>query len=213
MIARLSTLALAALTLTAGCSRQVDVVSGGEVEAAVPANANALPAGTTMHVRLNNQLSTEDSKVGDTFTASVTSNVVAANGDVVVPTGAVVHGRVTGLKDSDDPTEKALIQLQFDRLNFSGRSYAFGANVQEVATVEQRNPKTGQVLRGAGTGAAAGAAIGAIVSGAELDAILKGGLLGAAAGTVISLGLGDVDHVIPAGTAMRIRATQTVALR
>lgn len=212
MITRWIVVAAAAATML-GCARRVDVVSGGEVMAVVPANANTLPAGSTMHARLNQSLSTENTKVGDAFTLTVTNNVVAQNGEVVVPAGAIVHGRVTALRDSDDPTERALIQLQFDRLTFSGRSFAFGANVQSVAAVEQRNPKTGEILQRAGAGAAIGAAIGAVVSGAELDAILKGGLIGAAAGTVLSLGLGDVEHVIPAGTDMTIRATQTVALR
>jgi hypothetical protein len=55
--------------------------------------------------------------------------------------------------------------------------------------------------------------IGAIVSGGELDAIIKGGGFGAAAGTIISLGLGDVEHVIPAGTPMVLRADNTVTTR
>lgn len=199
--------------LTACTSRQVEVVSGGEVAAVVPANASILPAGTSMQVHLNQKLSTEGNKVGDTFTATVTSNVVAENGEIAVPAGALVHGRITGLDDSDHAQDKALIQIRFDRLAFNNRSYDFGANVTSVATIEQRNPKTGEVVRAAATGAAAGAVLGAIIRGPELDEILKGGLFGAAAGTIISLGMGDVEHTIPAGTRMTIQATQTVALR
>jgi hypothetical protein len=212
MHARIAAL-LAATVLSVGCNRRVDVVSGGEVEAVVPANASTLPAGATIHARLNQDLSTERSKVGDTFTLTVTNDVVAQNGAVVVPSGATIHGIVRAVDDSDDPTDRALLQLQFDRLTFNGRNYGFGANVQSVATVEERNRKTGDVLKRTATGAAIGGAIGAIISGAELDAIIRGGVIGAAAGTVIGLGMGDVDHVIPAGTAMTIRSTQTVALR
>jgi hypothetical protein len=205
---------IAAAAATVGCGgRQVDVVSGGEVEAVVPANANTLPAGSVIQARLNQELSTERSKVGDTFTLTVTNDVVAQNGAIVVPAGATIRGHVRAVDDSDDPTDRALIQLQFDRLTFSGRNYDFGANVQNVATVEERNPRTGDVLKRTATGAAIGAAIGAIISGVELDAIIKGGAVGAAAGTVIGLGMGDVDHVIPTGTAMTIRSTQTVAIR
>jgi hypothetical protein len=212
MLQKYGLVALAAVALVA-CSRQVDVVSGGEVVAAVPANANSLPAGSVLEARLNQSLSTKSTKVGDSFTLTVTNNLVAQNGDVVVPAGATIEGRVTALRDSDNPTEKALIQLRFDRLRFSGRNYAFGGNVQNVGTVEQRNRTTGEVIKVAGTGAAIGAAIGAIISGAELDAIIKGGVIGAAAGSVISLGMGDVEHVIPAGTTMSVQSTQTVALR
>jgi hypothetical protein len=39
-----------------------------------------------------------------------------------------------------------------------------------------------------------------------------GGLLGAAGGTAISLGAGDVQAVLPSGTGMTIQSTQQVAL-
>ena len=55
--------------------------------------------------------------------------------------------------------------------------------------------------------------LGAIVSGGDLDKILLGGALGAAAGTVISLGMGDVEGVLPAGTTMQLQTTRTVALQ
>ena len=163
-----------------------------------------------MEVQLNQQLSTEANKVGDTFTASVVSNLMASNGEVVVPAGAVVRGRVSALDDSDNPTDRALIQLQFDRLSFSGRNYDFRANITNVATEQRRERSVG---RDAAAGAAAGAVLGAIISGGDLDDIIKGGAIGAAAGTVISLGVGDVEHVLPAGTRMTIQATQSVNLR
>ena len=206
---------LAAFALSA-CQRSVDVVSGGEVAPVSPvvsANAGTLSAGSTMEVQLTQQLSTEANKVGDRFTATVVNNVMASNGDVVVPAGAVVHGRISALDDSDDPTDRALIQLQFDRLSFNNRNYDFRANITNVATVQQRNRSASDVTRGAVTGAAAGAVLGAIISGRDLDDIIKAGAIGAAAGTVISLGVGDVEHVLPAGTRMTIQATQSVNLR
>jgi hypothetical protein len=54
--------------------------------------------------------------------------------------------------------------------------------------------------------------LGAIVSGGDFGGIALGGAIGAAAGTVISLGM-DRDPVIPEGTKMTLRATQAVALR
>ena len=209
-------LACVAAIALAGCQRSVDVVSGGEVAPVTPvmsANSGTLVAGSTMEVQLNQQLSTEANKVGDTFTASVVNNVMASNGEVVVPAGAVVHGRITALDDSDDPTDRALIQLQIDRLSFNNRSYDFRANITNVATVQQRNRSAGDVTRGAVTGAAAGAVLGAIISGRDLDDIIKAGAIGAAAGTVISLGVGDVEHVLPVGTRMTLQTAQSVALR
>ena len=70
-----------------------------------------------------------------------------------------------------------------------------------------------KTLRKAGIGAAAGAALCGILSGGDLDKILIGGALGAAAGTVISLGMGDVEGVLPAGTTMKLQTTRIVGPR
>lgn len=208
-------LAVAAAVAVAGCaSRQVEVESGGEVIAPVTStSSNVLASGSAMEVQLNQSLSTETNKVGDTFTANVVNNVTTTSGAVVVPAGSRVTGRITALDDSDHPADQALIQLQFDKLTVNGRDYDFSATVTNVATVEQSTRNSTTVAKSAATGAAIGAAIGAIIKGAELDAILKGGAIGAAAGTVISLGVGDVEHVIPAGSRMTIQATQQVTLR
>ena len=211
---RTSVVVLAALASVGCASRQVEMESGGEVVSPVTStSSNVLANGATMEVELNNSLSTEGNKVGDTFTARVVNHVTTTSGAVVVPAGSVVSGRISALDDSDHPADQALIQLQFDKLTVNGRAYAFGANVTNVATVNQSTKNSTTVAKSAATGAAVGAAIGAIIKGRDLDAILKGGAIGAAVGTVISLGVGDIDHTIPAGTRMTIQATQQVSLR
>ena len=205
---------LAAVATTACASRQVEVESGGEViSPATSTNPNVLASGSTMEVTLNQSLSTEGNKVGDTFTANVVSNVTTSSGEVIIPAGSMVTGRISALDDSDHPADQALIQLQFNTLRVNGREYAFTANVTNVAEIKTSTAKSETVAKSAATGAAIGAAIGAIFKGRDLEAILKGGAIGAAAGTVISLGVGDVEHVIPAGTRMTLQSTSQVSLR
>lgn len=206
---------LAAVATTACASRQVEVESGGEVitPTTTSTNPNVLSSGSTMEVSLNQSLSTEGNKVGDTFTANVVSNVTTSSGEVIIPAGSMVTGRISALDDSDHPADQALIQLQFNTLRVNGREYAFSANVTNVAEIKTSTKSSETVAKSAATGAAIGAAIGAIFKGRDLEAILKGGAIGAAAGTVISLGVGDVEHVIPAGTRMTIQSTSQVSLR
>ena len=205
---------VAALAVSGCASRQVEMESGGEViSPATSTSSNVLASGALMEVSLNRSLSTEGNKVGDTFTASVVNNVTTTSGAVVVPAGSIVTGRISALDDSDHPADQALIQLQFDKLTVNGRDYGFGANVTNVAELKQTTKNSSTVAKSAATGAAVGAAIGAIIKGKDLEAILKGGAIGAAVGTVISLGVGDVEHVIPAGTRMTIQATHQVTLR
>jgi hypothetical protein len=198
----------------AGCQRTATVESAGTVSPSVsmPADANSVPSGTSLTLRLNDRLGTESSKVGDRFTATVASDLRAQDGSVVVPLGAVVHGTVTGLKESDNASEQAAIRLDFERININGRDYPFEARIEQ-ADVQRSGESRDETLKKAGIGAAAGAVLGAIIGDGDLGKIVGGAAIGAAAGTVVSLGLGDVSAELPAGTEMRVSTTNTITLR
>jgi hypothetical protein len=207
-------LALGGLLMVAGCSQNARVESSGEVAPATPVNRRALPSGTSMNVKLNEALGTSSSHEGDRFTATVSDPVMAQNGATALPAGAMVFGHVSGIHAANLPTEQAVIRLAFDSLSFNGRAYPFDASISSVNVQNQAtNATTSSTVRGAATGAAAGAVLGAIISGGDLSKIISGGLLGAAAGTVISLGTGGTQSVIPAGSTMTIRSTQPVQIR
>jgi hypothetical protein len=199
--------------LLTGCARQATVESPGDVDISVsPADARSLPSGTNLSVTLDQEIGTKSSKVGDTFSATVRDRVVATNGQTVIPAGAKVYGKVTGLDNSDRVGEAAAIKIDFERIEANGRSNPFYAKVTATNLQTRGADTRDETLKKAGVGAAAGAVLGAILSGGDLDKILIGGALGAAAGTVISLGMGDVEGVLPAGTAMTLQTTRTVAL-
>src|ERR687895_61702 len=203
---------------TIGCARTATVESeaGGTMgpvmsTGVTPVNASTLPSGVDLELTLDQRIGTKDSRVGQEFTATVQNTVYAQNGRVVVPAGAKVHGRVTGLDDSDHPGEAAAIRLDFERLAFNGRSYPFEARITatNLETTRDRNVSGRDVA----VGAAAGAVLGAIVGEGDLRKILGGAAIGAAAGTVIALGVGDTEATLPAGARMNVRTTQSVALR
>lgn len=204
----------AAALATAACApRQATVESGGAVAPeVVPANANMIPAGTTLQVRLDQTIGTAQSKVGDQFTATVDRPILSQSGAVVVPTGATVTGRITGLKPSTSSGDQAAIRLDFQQLTFNGQSYPFSARVT-TTNVQTQGDTQGQTAKKAGVGAAAGALLGAVLGEGDLGKILIGGALGAAAGTAISLGTGDVDATLPSGTQMTLQSTQVVTLQ
>lgn len=207
-------IAVLALLGTAACSRGA-TVEGYEAPtpaAEAPTTAAALPEGSTLHARLDDSLGTDRNKAGDRFTATVTQAVTAQNGVTVVPVGAKVHGTITALDNSDRVGDNAYIRLDFDRISINGREYAFDADVVQTA-VETRGDTRNETLQKAGIGAAAGAVLGAVVGDADLKDIVVGAAIGAAAGTVISLGSGDVEAVLPAGTALTLRSTEMVSLR
>jgi hypothetical protein len=200
--------------LVAGCARQASVESTGDVAiSSSPTDSRSLPSGTTLDVLLDQEIGTKSSKVGDTFSATVQNAVMATNGATVVPAGTKVYGKVTGLDNSDRVGEPAAIRIDFERMVVNGSSMPLYAKVAATNLETRGGDTRNETVRKAGVGAAAGAVLGGILSGGDLDKILLGGVLGAAAGTVISLGVGDVEGVLPAGTQLQLQTTRTVAIR
>jgi hypothetical protein len=204
------TIALLAAAATLGaCATGTKVAAGGDVAATTPTSGNYLPAGTTMNARFDQGISTSN-REGDAFSATVTDNVYATNGAIAIPAGAVVRGHVTGVH-SGNIADQNVIRLNFETLDMRGRTYPFSGSVSNVSV---KNGASSSTVRDATTGAVAGAVLGAVLSGAELSKIVTGGLLGAAAGTVISLGTGDASHAtIPAGSTVTIRSNEGVQVR
>jgi hypothetical protein len=207
--------ATALMALALGACRAPVVETGPAapwpvVQPAPPPTADAVPAGTVLNLRLNQTLSTRHSRVGDRFTMTLLEPLVAQDGRVAIPAGAVVSGVVTGVSPGRHAAEPAAIRLNFDRLTVNARTYPFQAEVVDTearAVHDQR-----QIAERAAIGAVIGAGLGAVIGGSLRD-ILIGGALGAGAGTIISLGWGDVAAEIPANTRVLVRTTQHLALR
>ena len=213
---RLAAFASLALAAVAACApaRQTEVESTTPANTTViPVDASALPSGVTVEARLDQTIGTKNSKVGDTFTATVHNAVTSQGGTTVVPAGAKIEGKITALEKSSNVTEPAIIRLDFDRLTIDGRTYPFEATVEKAAPETTGGDTRNETLRKAGIGAAAGAVLGAIIGDADLKSMTIGAVIGAAAGTAISLGTGNVESALPAGTTLTLRTSQQVALR
>lgn len=171
-----------------------------------------VPSGTTIALRLNEELSTERNRPGDGFSATLADPILDARGNVAIPAGATVRGRVTKASKSGRVGETAVITVAFEAVSFDGRSYPLQATVLE-ANPERRNrtPAREQVAKAAGA-AAAGAVIGRVL-GKDTRSTVKGAVIGAAAGTAIAMGTADVDAVLPAGSRMVIRLDSPVEVR
>jgi hypothetical protein len=204
--------ATVAFLALAGCrTAQVESDVPGAAQAPEGAASAIVPSGTELVAELDQSLSAKDNDVNDTFTATVT-NDVSANGVVVVPQGSKVTGRITGVDGSDRVGDQAALRVAFESIEINGMTHAFSADVTDVDVSVTDRARIGDTTEKAAIGAAAGAAIGAIIGGSLRDALL-GGVLGAGAGTIISLGVGDVESALPRGSELTLRTTQNVAAR
>lgn len=160
---------------------------GGEAEAP----SAVLPAERTqIHVTASTTISTDESQVGDPVTAR-TAEPVEVNGEVVIPAGSTVHGRVTEIERGEYPIRRPSIEIVYDRIETpDGRVIPIDARTAgEVGTVVQHprgnHDRMRNILIGAGVGAATGG-----VSGGKKGAVL-GGIVGGAIGA--GVGHGGVD--------------------
>jgi hypothetical protein len=173
---------------------------------------STVPSGTTFAVSLNETLSTGTSQPGDAFTATLQEAILDANGAVLIPAGATVRGRVTGVNKSGNVTQTAVISLAFEAISSGGKSYPLEGTVIEANPTRKTRQSTGEQAGKVAAGAAAGAVLGRIL-GKDTKSTLKGAVVGAAAGTAIAMGTADVDAVLNAGSTVRVRLDAPITIR
>jgi hypothetical protein len=158
-----------------------------------------VPSGTELKFALASDVSTKSAKVGDTFRARLTNDVVV-DGHVAVPAGTIVVGQVTNVvsgsqKIGTTPT----ISLHFSTLEYSGgKTLPISGDFTSTGKSEK-----GQDTAKIAGGAAAGAILGHQVNSKSSGGTIIGGLVGAGAGTLAAKKTGS-EVKLPAGTEVGV---------
>ena len=116
------------------------------------ADSITIPAGTQLIATLDQDISTDSNKSGDTFRATVSSPLVV-NGRTVMNSGSSVRGVLREVRDSGDVVGRAHMTLDFETLvSSTGSSHEISARpltVQagtEGASVIAKNDELGLTL-------------------------------------------------------------------
>jgi hypothetical protein len=167
-----------------------------------------VPVGTDLKVRINDTLSSKDSRAGDKFTATVVNPARFDEGRV--------YGHIRSIVKSGKVKGRTTMNLAFDSITLSdGRSGTLHGYVTHVYGDKGRTDNEGgvqsesrgrQTIKRSGIGAGAGAIIGAIAGGGKGAAI--GLIVGGAAGAG-SLAMGGSKELkIENGTEMLVHVTR-----
>lgn len=167
--------------------------------------AETVPAGTALHVRLQQTISSKDAKSGQEFGA-VLDQPLVVNGKTLAPKGATVHGIVATAVPSGRLSRPAQLYLKLKSIDINGKSYALVTNVRGGRG--QSHKKRDAVAIGGGAGL--GAAIGAIAGGGKGAAI--GAAAGAGAGTAGAAITGKKDIEYPVETQLTFTLRQAIAV-
>jgi hypothetical protein len=195
------TIAVAVFVISiAGCSKEPSTTSADAIQPGSPAAAAAdkvtpapaaapapkakitVPAGTKLRVALLDGLSSDKSKSGDQFQASLMEPVVV-DGKTVLARGTKVRGRVVEATQSGRVKGRASIELTLTQiLRDEGKSVAISTKPYMQVAESTKKRDAGIIAGGAGLGAA----IGAIAGGGKGAAIGAGVGGGAGTGTVLA---------------------------
>lgn len=171
--------------------------------------APLVPVGTDLKVRINDTLSSKDSRVGDRFTATV---IDPSRFDE-----ARLTGHISSIQKSGKVKGRTSMNLAFDSIELrDGRRGVLHGYVTRVygddsgradneGSVESSS-RTNQTVKRAGIGAGVGAIIGGIAGGGKGAAI---GLIIGGAGGAGSLAVkGSKELKIESGTEMLVHVTR-----
>lgn len=130
-----------------------------------------IPSGTSIHVRLQDPLSSATNKTGDTFTALLDQDIVV-DGRTVATRGSLLHGKLSNVARSGRVEGRAAMSLQLTSLEAAGKAYPIQTGILAFEAESTKKKDATKV----GIGAGVGAVIGAIAGGG------KGAAIGAAVG-------------------------------
>jgi len=165
----------------------------------------AVPANSTLTVRLIDGVDSAVNNAGEIFHASLESPLVVDN-QVVVPRGADIYVRLVSASSAGRMTGKSELHLELVKMEFQGRSYPLVSSTYSVAGSSRGKNTAAKV----GGGAALGAIIGAIAGGGKGAGIGAG--VGAAGGAIYQGATKGKQVKIPAETRLDFQLEQPVTV-
>ncbi|MGH9703305.1 MAG: hypothetical protein ACRD4K_08010 [Candidatus Acidiferrales bacterium] len=164
-----------------------------------------VPAATSLHVVLDQTLSSARSRPGDQFEASLAEPVVL-EGVTVIPRHSHVRGRVVDADASGRLKGVAKLEITLASVEVNGKWYDLDTN--SSTHVGQNHNKRNGVLMGGGAGL--GALVGGLAGGGK--GALIGAAAGAGAGTAGAAATGKKDISFPAETPLTFRLKSSITI-
>jgi hypothetical protein len=167
-------------------------------QAPAPSAPVAIPAGTTLTVRLGEALGSKLSSSGQSFSATL-ARAVVVDGNTVIPAGAAGRGMVVEAKPLGRFKGGALLEVRLTSITVNGTE----RSIETSAVSRQLKGKGKRTAVLAGGGTALGAIVGGLAGGGKGAAI--GALAGGGAGGAGAAFTGNKEIVLPAETALSFR--------
>jgi hypothetical protein len=165
-----------------------------------------VPSGTSIAVRIDRTLASNEASPGDRFGATVVEPI-EVNGRPVIPQGSQVEGVVVNAHASGNLKGVARMRLTLETVDVNGHTYELHTGT--VARFGPNHKKHNWEYIGGGAGS--GALIGALAAGGK--GALIGGPVGAGAGLAVAAITGERNVRIPAETVLIFKLSEPVVVR
>ena len=167
-----------------------------------------LPVGTSISVRTDQDIDSQNAAEGRTFPGSIVQDVVDSTGNVVIPRGTPAMLVVRRTTEGGTLSSGSYV-LDLDSVQVNGRRYV--VETQEIEKGETGIGKNKRTAEYVGGGAVLGTLLGAIAGGGKGAAI--GAIAGAAAGGGAQVLTKGREIRVPAETVLNFRLDAPLHLR
>lgn len=161
----------------------------GEDEVSTSSPSVTIPAGTRISIRTVDAIDSAKNRVGDRFEASL-EEPLWIDGNMVVPKGADVYGRLEESKETGTFTGRSQLRLELTGIVVNGQTVPLITGEYEVSGKSKGASTTKRTV--------GGAAIGSIIGA------LAGGGKGAAIGAGTGAGVGAGSEIVTKGDEVKI---------
>jgi type IV secretory pathway VirB10-like protein len=168
-----------------------------------PSRSLTLASGTRIDATTQRTISSRSDKAGETFTASVSSDVKDSQGRVVIPAGSTLSLTITELQPANDKSKAdGRITVLVNSVTVAGGfTYPLSASITSMAhTLKGRGVGATEVEKTA-AGAVIGGVAGRVIGGSSKGTII-GAVVGGAAGAAVAVETANRDVVVAAGTTI-----------
>ena len=171
-----------------------------------------LGSGASIEATTDRTISSRNDKAGESFTATVSSDVKDSRGRVVIPAGSTVNLTITELQPANDKGKAdGRITVLVSSVMVGGQTYPVSASITSMAhTLKGRGVGAAEVEKTA-AGAVLGGIAGRVIGGNKKGTII-GAVVGGAAGAAIAVQTANRDVVVVAGTVMAITLDESVTV-
>jgi hypothetical protein len=179
-----------------------------------------VPTATKFTATVNAPITSNTSRVGDEVKLSLDQALMGDNGQMLIPGGSTVTGRVSKVEPAGRLSQVGQVEILFERISTpSGQNYPINARIATENGMLAGDSTKGRILKslgstalGAGAGAALGTAMGPLSGGKVGKGAIYGTAVGAGVGALGAAAMKGKEVQLVSGDKLEIQLTSPITV-